>query len=90
MEVSTGQVGVAMRTIETAISVNADGSAIIELQLPGGMSAGVHRAVVIVEEQPAAATQHVDMSAELLPLTFGGWPTDCTFRREDLYGDDGR
>lgn len=79
-----------MRTIETAISVNPDGSAVLELQLPESVSAGVHRAVVIVDEQPAAVGQHVDAPPALLPLTFEGWPKDCTFRREDLYGDDGR
>ena len=79
-----------MRTIETAISVNPDGSAVIELQLPGNVSAGVHRAVVIVEEQPTAAGQQVNSPPNLLPLTFAGWPKDCAFRREDLYGDDGR
>jgi len=79
-----------MTTIETAISVNPDGSAVLELQVPGNVSAGMHRAVVIVEDQPAAAEQHVDTSPDLLPLTFEAWPNDCTFRREDLYGDDGR
>jgi hypothetical protein len=54
------------------------------------VSAGVHQAVVIVEEQPAVAGQRVDALPNLLPLAFEGWPTDCTFRREDLYGDDGR
>jgi hypothetical protein len=78
-----------MRTIETSISVNSDGSAVIELQLSGNVPAGVHRAVVIVEEQPAAAEQ-LDTPVNLLPLAFEGWPQDCTFRREDLYGDDGR
>jgi hypothetical protein len=79
-----------MRTIETAIFVNPDGSAVIELQLPGNVSAGVHRAVVIVEEQPVVAGQHVDTPPNLLPLAFEGWPKGCAFRREDLYGDDGR
>ena len=79
-----------MKTIETAISVNPDGSAIIELQLPESVSVGVHRAVVVVEDQPTVAGSHVDTPLDLLPLAFEGWPKDCTFRREDLYGDDGR
>ena len=79
-----------MTTIETAISVNPDGSAVLELQVPGSVPAGVHRAVVIVEEQTAAVRQHADVPLDLLPLQFEGWPNDCTFRREDLYGDDGR
>jgi hypothetical protein len=79
-----------MTTIETAISVNPDGSAVLALQVPGNVSAGTHRAVVIVEDQPATVEQHVDTPSDLLPLTFAAWPNDCTFRREDLYGDDGR
>lgn len=79
-----------MKAIETSISVNPDGSAVIELKLPENVSAGVHRAVVIVEEQPATAGSRVDTLPDLLPMTFEGWPRDCTFRREDLYGDDGR
>jgi hypothetical protein len=79
-----------MRTIETAISVNPDGSAVIHVQVPRDVSAGVHRAVVIVDEQTAVAEKTADSLSSLLPLTFDGWPTDCTFRREDLYGDDER
>jgi hypothetical protein len=78
-----------MTTIETAISVNPDGSAVLELQVPGNVSAGVHRAVVIVEEQ-SAAERHSDAPIDLLPLKFEGWPNNCTFRREDIYGDDER
>ena len=59
-----------MRTIETAISVNPDGSAVLELQLPESVSAGVHRAVVIVDDQPAAVGKHGDAPPALLPLTF--------------------
>lgn len=79
-----------MRTFETAISVRPDGSAVIELQLPESVPAGVHRAVVIVEEQPVGENASSDRIPDLLPMTFSGWPNDCTFRREDLYGDDGR
>ncbi len=78
-----------MKAIETAISVNPDGSAVIELQLPPNVSAGVHQAVVIVEEQ-AAATSPAHAASDLLPLSFEGWPKGCTFRREDLYGNDQR
>ncbi|MEN6451190.1 MAG: hypothetical protein ABFC96_11920 [Thermoguttaceae bacterium] len=77
-----------MQTIETAVSVNADGSAVIQLQVPRNVPAGVHRAVVIVDEQTSAA--QAGAIPDLLPLEFAGWPADCSFRREDLYGDDGR
>jgi hypothetical protein len=79
-----------MKAIETAISVNPDGTAVVELQMPGDVLAGVHRAVVIVEEQPTVAGQSAKATPDLMPLAFEGWPEGCTFRREDLYGDDGR
>ena len=79
-----------MRTIETAISVSPDGMAVIQLQVPRDVSAGVHRAVVIVEDEPAATQSAGAAPSDFLPLTFEGWPADCTFRREDIYGDDGR
>ena len=27
---------------------------------------------------------------DLKPMKLPGWPNECTFRREDLYDDDGR
>jgi hypothetical protein len=80
----------AMQTIETSISVNTDGSAVLAIKLPENLAAGVHRAVLIVEEQPVLDKPTPDTSLDLLPMAFQGWPDDCTFRREDLYGDDGR
>jgi hypothetical protein len=79
-----------MQTIETSISVNHDGLAVIELKLPQSIPAGEHRAVVIVEEQPTPIKSAEDQALDLLPLSFEGWPKDCNFRREDLYGDEGR
>jgi hypothetical protein len=79
-----------MKMFETSISVNTDGSAVIELKLPDNVSPGMHRAVVVVEEQPVTTGHCVDKPLDLLPMTFEGWPKDCTFRREDLYGDNGR
>ena len=79
-----------MKTIQTAISVDSDGTAVIELQLPRDVSAGVHRAVVIVEDQAAITGQREDTPSGVAAASFAGWPKDCTFRREDLYGNDGR
>jgi hypothetical protein len=79
-----------MKTFETSISVNPDGSAIVELKLPDNVSPGIHRAIVVVDEQSAATDTRFDKPLNFLPMTFDGWPKDCTFRREDLYGDNGR
>ncbi len=79
-----------MKTFETSISVKVDGSAVIELKLPDNVSPGMHRAIVMVEEQSAAAGSRFDEPLDFLPMKFEAWPKDCTFRREDLYGDNGR
>ena len=76
-----------MRTIETTAVVTPEHT--ITLQLPPDVPPGSLRVVLVIERNGTAAP----------PLT--GWldwtphdmgPTDPsnTFRREDLYGDDGR
>jgi hypothetical protein len=72
-----------MTTIETAIVVDDQGKATI--QLPVSVVPGAYRAVVVIDA-PAAAR---------VPLTFsahdvGPWPEGFTVRREEIYGDDGR
>ena len=74
-----------MKTIETILTVGADGKA--SLQLPPEIPPGEHRAVLVIEEQPA--------TKERPPLDFpvidvGAWPEDLSLRREDMYDDWGR
>ncbi len=82
-----------MRAIETEMSVAEDGSAVIQLQLPPTVTAGKHRAVVVLDEQrvdddraAAIAPPPVDLPAH----DFGPWPGGLSLRREHLYGDEGR
>jgi hypothetical protein len=75
-----------MRAIETTAEVGPDGKLVV--QLPSDIPPGPHRVVVVVEEQPAAKPTRE-------PLTFSNHDLTLidpsfTFRREDLYGDDGR
>jgi len=82
-----------MRTIETDITVAPDGKAVVELQLPATVSAGKHRAVVMVDE--AAVDDRLTTAKARPPIEmpvhdFGPWPADLSLRREDLYGDHGR
>jgi hypothetical protein len=75
-----------MRTIETTAVVTPEHT--LTVQLPADIPPGTRRVVVVVDAPPVQRPQ---------PFT-AGWPkydaalTDplCTFRREDLYGDDGR
>ena len=50
-----------------------------------------HHAFLVVE-QPASPTRPADAGAplELKTLDWSAWPAGSTYRREDLYGDDGR
>ncbi len=82
-----------MKAIETEMSVAADGRAVIELQLPLTVTAGKHRAVVLLDERQAdddrtatAATPPLDLPVH----DFGPWPVGLSLQREHLYGDQGR
>jgi hypothetical protein len=82
-----------MRAIETEMSVAVDGRAVIELQLPPTVTAGKHRAVVVLDERQAdedraAPASHLPVD---LPVhDFGPWPVGLSLQREQLYGDQGR
>jgi hypothetical protein len=59
----------------------------VELQLPAAVTAGKHRAVIILLEgerdDPGAAAER-PLPIELPVHDFGPWPTDLSLRREDL------
>lgn len=75
-----------MKAIEVEIKVLPDGS----IQLPAHLELrpGTHRAVLVVEEILASAPATTNIPP-LKILDWSHWPADSTFRREDLYGDDG-
>lgn len=76
-----------MKTIETVITVLADGS----IQVPPypGLPPGAHRAVLVVEEL-ATKSPNFQAALDLKMLDWSAWPVDATYRREELYDDDGR
>jgi len=75
------------RTIEQDVRIE-HGRMIIEL--PGDIPDGpVHVRLTI--EAPIAAPQNpASWLNTLEPTSLAGWPSDSTFSREELYGDDGR
>ena len=78
-----------MRTIETVATIAPDGT--LTAQMPSGVVPGQHRIVVVLDQesgQPAARTPKPPVELHVSP--WEGWPADCTFRRKDLYGDEGR
>jgi hypothetical protein len=78
-----------MRTIETTATIMPDGT--LMAKVPSDIVPGQHRIVVVLEQE----TGETPAPMPKPPLEFHvspweGWPADCTFRREDIYGDDGR
>ncbi|MGP0066380.1 MAG: hypothetical protein ACLQGP_22675 [Isosphaeraceae bacterium] len=78
-----------MRAIQTTIEVDEEGGATI--QLPADVAPGPYQAVVVIAEKEPAAPRPLPTMADFprheIPWPF---PEGFTFRREEIYGDDGR
>jgi hypothetical protein len=76
-----------MRTIQTTIVVDEEGKA--TLQLPADVAPGPHRVSIAIDEAlpPLQPFRVEDLPRHDIPWPFA---LDETFRREDLYGDNGR
>jgi hypothetical protein len=80
-----------MKTIEIDVRIADDNLLHVPLSGAETLQPGMYHVVVIIEEQPVQATRKPSKEPlELNMLELEGWPSDCTFRREDIYGDDGR
>jgi len=80
-----------MQTIETTITVTAEGKAI--LQLPSDIPPGEHQVVVVIDHKPMSEKSVTKEKRP--PLNFpvhdlGPWPANLSLRREDMYDDWGR
>ena len=85
-----------MRAIEVTATVGDDGE--LRARLPVLLPPGEHQIVVMLPEEasePEDGTANARSTKDVPPLelaTFplGGWTVDSTYRREDIYDDDGR
>ena len=75
-----------MRVIEVTINVLSDGA--VELEGPADLPPGKHHALLVVEAPPATTARRRPLQLRSYPI--GLISEHDTFRREDLYGDDGR
>lgn len=75
-----------MRAVTATAVVQPDHS--LTLQLPADIQPGL-RTVVVVLEDPLPVCP-ADRVPTLTPHPVGPADPACTYRREDLYGDDGR
>lgn len=79
-----------MKAVETRSVVGQDREAIIRVKLPPEVQPGEHRFIVITDEDPAASSDETRELGELVTWPWEAWLVGCTFRREDLYGEEGR
>ncbi len=81
--------GDEMRTIETTATITPDGT--LAAKVPSDIAPGQHRIVLVLDQ----AKDDTVAAVSKPPLEFRvsqweGWPADSTFRREEIYGADGR
>ncbi|HPA44700.1 MAG TPA: hypothetical protein PLG59_07630 [bacterium] len=78
-----------MKTIETIAAVTSDGKLVATV--PTDIAPGEYSVVLLLEETTEPSERDTERS--VLPIqtvALKGWPLDCTFRREDIYGAEGR
>lgn len=80
-----------MRTIETQVTVTPDGQLTVRVPVPADIPPGEHRAVLVIDEHVTAASARAPKPPLVLKAwKWDAWPAEATFRREDLYENDGR
>ena len=78
-----------MKSMQTTATVSVDGKLIV--QLPPSISPGEHRVLLVIEDDTRPVQARIyKRPLGLNVLRWETWPADSTFRREDIYGDDGR
>jgi hypothetical protein len=80
-----------MKTIETDVHISEDKTIHLTLPEVSELQPGMYHVVVVIDDepiQPVAETKKKPLKLHEFELK--GWPADCTFRREDIYNDDGR
>jgi hypothetical protein len=80
-----------MRTIETDIVVTSDGRANV-LHIPSDIRGGQYHVVLVIDDGPLAdaPTRTRGRALRLSSYPVGVKGPNMTFRREDMYGDNGR
>jgi hypothetical protein len=75
-----------MRTVTATGVVRADHT--LTIAVPHDIPPGPRTVVVVLDD--GATPLHAPAALELTPHPVGPTDAACTYRREDLYGDDGR
>ncbi|MBI3944157.1 MAG: hypothetical protein HY326_14160 [Chloroflexi bacterium] len=78
-----------LRTIETIVTVTPDGKILV--RDTADLPPGEHRAVLVIAETVDSSQEVLEEpKVSLHTFPWNNWPVDATFRREDIYGDEGR
>ena len=78
-----------MRTIKTDLTVETGGKAIVNMPLPPDIEYGKYRAIIVIDDKPMTARK-IKQNIRLPEFSAGLANAQSTFRREDIYGADGR
>jgi len=81
-----------MRAVEAVIKVSPDGSAVVNTAKR--LKPGLHKILIIADETAVPEGDQISQERkrvlDLKPIRMKGWPKNSTFRREEIYHDDGR
>jgi hypothetical protein len=81
-----------MRAVEAIIKVSPDGSAVLNTEKL--LRPGLHKIMIITDEPTISESDQLRKDKkhplDLKSIHVQGWPKNSTFRREDIYNDDGR
>ena len=81
-----------MRAVEAVIKVSPDGSAVVNTGKR--LKPGLHKILIIADETAVPEGDQIRNEKkrvlDLKPIRLQGWPKNSTFRREEIYNDDGR
>ncbi|PIP40332.1 MAG: hypothetical protein COX19_05945 [Desulfobacterales bacterium CG23_combo_of_CG06-09_8_20_14_all_51_8] len=81
-----------MKAVEAVLKVASDGSAVVTTGKP--LKPGQHKILIITDESAIfGGKRELKQKKQLLdlkPVHVKGWPKNATFRREEIYNDDGR
>jgi len=79
-----------MRTFEIKATVAPDGELRVVARVPPDIPPGDHRAVLVLDETVGTSGNAPKPPLRLKVFDWLGWPANSTFRREEIYDDNGR
>jgi hypothetical protein len=74
-----------MRTVTATATIRDDHT--LKMSVPGDIPPGLRSVVVVMDEPVSTLAQR---TLQITPHATGPVDPACTYRREDIYGDDGR